>query len=329
MKVGKQLTSIIGLEKRDHHYRTIPVDDPQTPYVGEPTVPAAVPTPVAPAEQPAAQPVAQAPVVRQQYEPMTGAVSSGGVDSAPVVKKGRRSGKSEAPAAAEAGTYVVKSGDTLERIARRHGVRLNDLMKANDLDDAASRKIHVGRKLVIPAKSSGNAAVKSSGKKSGSAPAAEADNGKYRVKPGDTPDRIARRYKIKVSELLKANNLDDASARKLQVGQELVIPGKAAPTGSSAGAPANPAPKVQKVTKPAPADQDKAIPAKENNDLDNPQPTSAASENSLAFKEVDKDMTFAEFAAQCGLTEKHLRDINGGTTQQTVKKGDCLFVPKK
>ncbi len=42
------------------------------------------------------------------------------------------------------------------------------------------------------------------------------------VKPGDTPVAIAQRYRIKVEDLLAANNITDP--RKLQVGQTLRIP---------------------------------------------------------------------------------------------------------
>ncbi len=47
-------------------------------------------------------------------------------------------------------TYVVVSGDTLGAIAGKHGVRLSDLIKANDLENA---NIRIGQKLVIPGKS--------------------------------------------------------------------------------------------------------------------------------------------------------------------------------
>lgn len=46
-------------------------------------------------------------------------------------------------------TYVVKSGDTLTRIARRHHVTLKELRAANNL---ATDHIKVGQKLKIPAK---------------------------------------------------------------------------------------------------------------------------------------------------------------------------------
>lgn len=47
-------------------------------------------------------------------------------------------------------TYVVKKGDSLYGIARKHKVGINDILQANALKDAS--KITVGQKLMIPVK---------------------------------------------------------------------------------------------------------------------------------------------------------------------------------
>lgn len=51
-------------------------------------------------------------------------------------------------------TYTVKSGDTLNGIARRHSVTVKDLQSANNL---RTTQIKVGQKLRIPAKGDGTA----------------------------------------------------------------------------------------------------------------------------------------------------------------------------
>ena len=61
--------------------------------------------------------------------------------------------KAAAPAKAAAkeaagGTYEVKSGDSLSKIAAAHGVKVADLMAANKITDA--NKIRAGQKLAIP-----------------------------------------------------------------------------------------------------------------------------------------------------------------------------------
>ena len=53
-----------------------------------------------------------------------------------------------APAAAPAGSYTVKAGDTLSAIASTHGVKLTDVLAANQL--SMTTVIYPGHKLVIP-----------------------------------------------------------------------------------------------------------------------------------------------------------------------------------
>lgn len=67
----------------------------------------------------------------------------------------------------KAKSHTVKSGESLERIARKYGVTVNELKKANNIkknDD----KIHPGDKLKIPAKKSSQKSSKSSKSKKSS-----------------------------------------------------------------------------------------------------------------------------------------------------------------
>ncbi len=62
-----------------------------------------------------------------------------------------------AVAGSEVGTsYTVKSGDTLTKIAKAHGVKIKALQAANNL---TTTKIKVGQKLTIPAKAEAAAPV--------------------------------------------------------------------------------------------------------------------------------------------------------------------------
>jgi LysM repeat protein len=54
-------------------------------------------------------------------------------------------------------TYTVKSGDTLTKIARRHGITINQLSEANNL---RTSRVNVGQKLKIPTVSNAAAAPK-------------------------------------------------------------------------------------------------------------------------------------------------------------------------
>jgi LysM repeat protein len=65
---------------------------------------------------------------------------------------GAASADATAPVAAATGdgaSYTVKSGDTLTKIAKAHGVKVKALEAANSL---STTKIHVGQKLIIPVK---------------------------------------------------------------------------------------------------------------------------------------------------------------------------------
>lgn len=55
---------------------------------------------------------------------------------------------SSAAPAASGNTYTVKAGDTLYRIAKNHGVNVNELMRVNGISDP--RQLAVGRTLQIP-----------------------------------------------------------------------------------------------------------------------------------------------------------------------------------
>lgn len=56
------------------------------------------------------------------------------------------------------------------------------------------------------------------------APPASAGPRKYTVQPGDTLRSIAEQFNVSVKSIIDANQLSDAEADSLRVGQELVIP---------------------------------------------------------------------------------------------------------
>ena len=123
--------------------------------------------------------------------------------------------------AADAGVYVVRSGDSLSRIAARLDVRLADLLRVNSL--TLSSLILPGQQLRVPT----TAAAGSS---------AGAGGTTYTVQRGDWLSRIASRHGVTLSALLAANDLTVNSL--IMPGQRLVIPRPAgASGGGSSGAP--------------------------------------------------------------------------------------------
>lgn len=115
-----------------------------------------------------------------------------------------------------ADTYVVRAGDSLFQVARRHDVSLAELLRANGL--ALDSIIHPGQRLSIPGSSAGGTAGTSSAA--------------YTVRPGDYLGRIAAEHGVTLGALLSANGLTVTSI--IHPGQRLTIPGSAggSPGGS-------------------------------------------------------------------------------------------------
>ena len=115
-------------------------------------------------------------------------------------------------------TYVVKSGESLSKIANAHGFRYVDVLAVNPGIDP--NKIRVGQTIVLPG--AGTAKPISQSASATTAKTASAAGGTYVVQKGDILGRIANKFSVKVADLKKANGL---TSDKIVVGQKLVIPG--------------------------------------------------------------------------------------------------------
>jgi uncharacterized protein YcbK (DUF882 family) len=100
-------------------------------------------------------------------------------------------------AAAAERDHVVRAGQSLSRIAHRHGVTVASLAAANGL--RRSSVVRPGQVLTVP------------------------EPGVIYVRPGQTLARIARNHEVPVTELARANRLK--ATAMLRVGQRLVLPG--------------------------------------------------------------------------------------------------------
>ncbi len=98
--------------------------------------------------------------------------------------------------------YVVRRGDTLSGIALKFGTKVSELRNLNNLNRRGF--IKAGQKLRVYRGSSAG------GKKI------------HIVRRGDTLSHIARRYKVSLSQLYKANTLNKSA--KILVGRKIVIP---------------------------------------------------------------------------------------------------------
>jgi len=119
------------------------------------------------------------------------------------------------PAPAVRGHHRVRRGESLTVLAQRYGVRIEDLARANGL--ARNARLWIGQRLAIPAP--------------------RPDDLPYTVASGDSLSGVAARYRVRLSELARVNDL--RTRARLRVGQRLILPG-VGPRVAAAPAPAAP-----------------------------------------------------------------------------------------
>lgn len=116
-------------------------------------------------------------------------------------------------------TYRVRPGDTLGRIAARHGTSARAIQRANGLRSA--NRIRIGQVLRIPGGGGGGGGGSVVAASTGARPS-RAASANYTVRRGDTLSKIAARHGSTVRAIQRANGLSNANA--LRVGQRLTIP---------------------------------------------------------------------------------------------------------
>lgn len=95
----------------------------------------------------------------------------------------------------EAEFYIVKKGDTLSSISKKHKISIQDI---NELNNLTSSKLKIGQKLI----------VKKSNLKT------------YTVRKGDTIYKIAKRFNKDIEELKEINDLE---TNLLKPGQKIIL----------------------------------------------------------------------------------------------------------
>lgn len=109
-------------------------------------------------------------------------------------------------------SHKVRKGESLDKIAKKYGITIDELRDANpDLEDD---NIKIGETLKVPSKSSGN--------KTGNASATT----NHKVRKGESLDKIARKYGITVDALRDAN--PGLKGDKINVGDNIKVPSKSA-----------------------------------------------------------------------------------------------------
>lgn len=102
------------------------------------------------------------------------------------------------PAPSGSGTYSVVRGDSLDRIAKRHGTTVANLRRWNSL---STSRIYPGQKLLVGAQAS-------------------TAQTSYRIRSGDSLAVIAKRFGVSVNDLMRWNGLRSS---RIKSGDTLVI----------------------------------------------------------------------------------------------------------
>lgn len=130
-----------------------------------------------------------------------------------VSNSGSASASSSNAASSADGTYTVKSGDNLYRIALNHGVSMAEIKSWNNMSSDA---VYVGQTLAVKGGS-----ISSTGSTSSAASTSSTSSeSTYVVKSGDNLYRIALNHGITLAELKSWNNIQDDTA---VVGQKLIV----------------------------------------------------------------------------------------------------------
>ncbi len=116
------------------------------------------------------------------------------------------------------GTYTVKAGDSLYRIAKNHNISLQELKSLNNLN---SDLIFAGQVLKVSGQVSSSQSSTNTSQSSNQTQAS--GNGTYTVKAGDSLYRIAVNHNMSLQELKNLNNL---SSNLIMPGQVLKVSGQ-------------------------------------------------------------------------------------------------------
>ncbi|MDR0740432.1 MAG: LysM peptidoglycan-binding domain-containing protein [Puniceicoccales bacterium] len=121
--------------------------------------------------------------------------------------------------------YIVKKGDCLSLIARRHGVSVRELRVANNLKND---RIIAGKKLIIPEHGRYTGRLEKENdrpKVTKEKKSFEVDaDGYYTIHKGDSLSTIAAKAQVSVRDLQNWNNISDPA--RIRVGERILVKNK-------------------------------------------------------------------------------------------------------
>jgi LysM repeat protein len=207
--------------------------------------------------------------------------------------------KTEPSAVLDTTVYVVKSGDSISRIAHRYGTSKAEIQALNNLADP--NKIKVGQKLLLP----GYASLEKPVEKT-SASSADAEN-VYIVRKGDSLSGIAVKLKVSENELAQMNAIADRN--RIFVGQKLVVPDSAVLEKNVEGGSVEKETVIVEVEEPLVKVEEKAF------------------NDSSVYHVVEAGQDLASIAGLYLVSIEELAEVNGIAPDAKLEAGQRLRIP--
>ena len=212
------------------------------------------------------------------------------------------------PSASLAGdaTHEVQAGESLTKIARKHGTTVEALQELNQLDDPSL--IMVGQRLRLPRGERAEVAE-------GTEKSAVTERRTHIVKEGETFYRIARIYDVDPELLMQANA--DIDPRQLRMDREIVVP-QAATSSDVVEAP----------KKPAKADDATNQSSAAAKPLSDSGTQTVMNHRRIVKVQIDEPIRFGDFAAKYSMDPERLNRLNGLdlASNRLLKEGSSLYV---
>ncbi len=202
--------------------------------------------------------------------------------------------------------YTVRSGDSIERIARKHGSSPAALAKFNGLEPNSI--IHPGQKLKIPGATSAP---------SEATPASGVASRTHVVSAGDTFYKISVKYGVTVDQLIAAN--PGVNHKALRLGQVIKIE-----KSESREITESPAIRPTSSVSQAPSlGQTASVPVSNT-----PAPVEKPRASNSPVK-IEKEITYGQFAVQHSTTTQRLDELNGLELDAStvLAQGSELYIP--
>jgi LysM repeat protein len=220
------------------------------------------------------------------------------------------------------GVHIVKSGDTLTKLARNFGISTDALARANAT--VHPDRLLIGERLLVPSSSS-------SSFESASFSTSSSKSTTHIVRKGEHLGSIAKRYGVSTSALALTNSLKNANI--IEIGDRLVIPSHSSSRSTSQLTIADPdaAPLADfRIPETSPLSVNPEpiapLPPISSNMPTLTSVTSSKTRGVVAYR-MERGDTLDSVANMFSTTTENIRALNQFPSDKVLKEGDELFVP--